>query len=73
MHDINSKVKRFRIPRELVLNSHLLYMSISPLTQGTASVPIKGLTDKRCITLNFIITLANDFLPMQIVGFQDFV
>ena len=35
--------------------------------QGTSSIPIKGLTDKGCITLNFVITLANDFLPMQII------
>ena len=27
---------------------------------------IKGLTDKRCITLNFVITLANNFLPCKL-------
>ena len=35
--------------------------------RGESSVPIKGLTDKRCITLNFVISLTNEFLPMQVI------
>ena len=31
------------------------------------SVPIKGLTDKRNITLTFAVTFTGDFLPMQII------
>ena len=30
-------------------------------------VPIKGLTDKRNITLSFTVTFTGDFLPMQII------
>ena len=32
-----------------------------------SSVPIKGLTDKRSITLTFVISLSGNFLPMQII------
>ena len=31
------------------------------------SVPIKGPTDKRNITLTFVISLAGEFLPMQVI------
>ena len=31
------------------------------------SVGIKGVTDKRAITLKFVVTLANDFLLMQVI------
>ena len=31
------------------------------------TVPIKGLTDKRNITLTFVVTFTGDFLPMQII------
>ena len=36
-------------------------------TRNSSSVPIKGLTDKRNITLTFVISLDDDFLPMQII------
>lgn len=35
--------------------------------KGSKSVPIKGLSDKRNITLNFIISLSGEFLPLQII------
>ena len=35
--------------------------------RNSSSVPIKGLTDKRNITLTFIITLSEEFLPMQVI------
>ncbi len=35
--------------------------------KGSTSVPIKGLMDKRNITLTFSITLSGTFLPMQII------
>ena len=35
--------------------------------KGEKNVPIKGLSDKRNITLTFTITLAGSFLPMQII------
>ena len=45
--------------------------SVSKMTvakPGEKSVPIKGLTDKRNITLTFAVTFTGDFLPiMQII------
>lgn len=35
--------------------------------RGERSVPIKGLTDKRNITLTFVVSLSGEFLPMQII------
>ena len=35
--------------------------------RNSSSVPIKGLTDKRNITLTFVITLSGEFLPMQVI------
>ena len=34
---------------------------------GSNSVAVKGLTDKRNITLTLLITLAGEFLPIQII------
>lgn len=36
-------------------------------TRGVKSVAIKGLSDKRNITLTFVVTLAGDFLALQII------
>ena len=61
------------IPPELVLNSDQTpssYVSVGKSTmarKGSTAIPIKGVTDKRAITLNFVVTLANDFLPMQVI------
>lgn len=35
--------------------------------KGSKSVPIQGLTDKRNITLTFVISLTGKFLPMQVM------
>ena len=35
--------------------------------KNSKSVPIKGLTDKRNMTLTFVISLAGEFLPMQLI------
>ena len=46
------------------------YVSVGKMTMATrnsSSVPIKGLTDKKNITLTFVISLNGDFLPMQII------
>ena len=73
MQDIDSKIKKYGIPPELVLNSDqtpLLYVSVGKSTmarKGSTAIPIKGVTDKCAITLNFVVTLANDFLPMQVM------
>ena len=36
-------------------------------TRNSSAVPMKGLTDKRNITLTFVISLPGSFLPMQII------
>ena len=35
--------------------------------RGSKSVPIKGLTDKHSITLNFVISLSGELLPLHII------
>ena len=71
--DIIKKVDQWNIPPELVLNSDQTpssYASVGKSTMavsGASSVPIKGLTDKKCITLNFVVTLANDLCKSSIV------
>ena len=70
---IASKIKEYEIPPELVLNSDQTpssYISVGKSTmalRGSKAIPIKGITDKRAITLTFVITLSNDFLPMQVI------
>lgn len=47
-----------------------LYVLVGKLTmppKGVKSVPIKGLTDKRNITLTFTVTLSGKFFPLQII------
>ena len=61
------------IPPELVLNSDQTpssYISVDKSTmarKGSTSIPIKCVTDKCAITSNFVVTLANDSLPMQVI------
>ena len=35
--------------------------------RGDKSVPIKGIIDKQAITLDFVMTLSNQILPMQVI------
>ena len=71
--DINSCIAVHSIPLQLVLNADRTpssYVSVGKTTMAacnSSSVPIKGLTDKRNITLTFVISLNGDFLPMQII------
>ena len=73
MQDIDSKIKKYGIPPELVLKSDQTpssYVSVGKSTmarKGSTAISIKGVTDRRAITLNFVVTLANDFLPMQVI------
>ncbi len=73
LQDIANKIKTYKIPPELVMNSDQTpssYVSVGKSTmsrKGSKSVPIKGVADKRAITLNFVVTLSNEFLPMQII------
>ncbi len=62
LQDISSKVTEYNIPPELVINADQTpssYVSVGKQTmakKGSTSVPIKGLMDKRNITLTFSIT-----------------
>ena len=64
---------KHNIPPELVLNADQTpssYVSVGRMTmaeKNSKSVPIKGLTDERNITLTFVISLAGEFLPMQVI------
>ena len=63
-------MEQYSIPFELILNADQTpssYVSVGKMTMakhGEKSVPIKGLTDKRNITLTFAVTFTGDFLPM---------
>lgn len=37
------------------------------VAHGSKSIPIAGLSDKRNVTLTFVVSLAGEFLPMQII------
>ena len=71
--DIYEKMTLYSIPPELVLNADQTpssYVSVGKVTmaaKGVKSVPVQGLTDKRNITLTFVVTFKGDFLPMQVI------
>ena len=73
LREVDETIKKYVIPPELVLNSDQTpssYISVGKSTmasRGAKSVAIKGLTDKRNITLNFVVSLSGEFLPMQII------
>lgn len=73
LREVDQNRKEFSVPTELVLNSDQTpcsYVSVGKSTmasRGSKSVPIKGLSDKRNITLTFVITLSGEFLPLQII------
>lgn len=70
---IDSTIKKYNIPPALILNSDQTpssFVSVGKSTmavRGERSIPIKGITDKRAITLNFVITMSNQILPMQVI------
>ena len=69
-NSIVNKVEEFQIPPSLVLNIDQIYskhvsMDKATMTKkGSTSLPIRGLSDKRSIT---IITLNGIFLPIQLI------
>lgn len=71
--DINRAITEHNIPPELVLNADQTpcsYVSVGRMTmaqRNSSAVPTKGLTDKRNITLTFVISLSGNFLAMQII------
>lgn len=73
LNDIHKAIKKHAIPSELVLDVDQTlssYVSVGRVTmtgKNASSVPIKGLTDKRNITLTFTISHSGEFLPIQII------
>ena len=71
--DVKEITTKYNIPPELVINADQTpssYVSVGRSTmaaRGSTSVPIKGLTDKRNITLTFVISLSGEFLPLQVI------
>ena len=71
LSSIVDTVEQYSIPFELILNADQTpssYVSVGKMTmakRGEKSAPIKGLTDKRNITLTFAVTFTVDFLPMH--------
>ena len=73
LSSIVETVEQYSIPFELILNADQTpssYISVGKMTMAKRkekSVPIKGLTDKRNITLTFAVKFTGDFLPMQVI------
>lgn len=73
--DINNSIKQYEIPVELILNADQTpssYKSVGQMTMAATnsqSVPIKGFTDKRNITLTLVTSLSGEFLPLQITRY----
>ena len=69
LRDVNQKLTLYSIPAELVLNGDQTpssSVSVGKQTMavhGSKSVPIAGLSDKRNITLTFVVSLAGEFCP----------
>lgn len=51
----------------MLIRHRLLTFLLDGHRRGSTSIPIKGLSDKRNITLTFTVTLAGEFLPLQII------
>lgn len=70
LSDIDNCIKQHKIPPELILNADQTptsYVSVGRMTMAATdsqSVPVKGLTDNRNITLTFVISLSGEFLPL---------
>ena len=73
IHQIVSNIEKHEIPASLVLNLDKTPMKYVPCgkatleKQGTTTVPIHCVSDKRTITATFTITLDGQFLPMQLI------
>ena len=73
LHDIVSNVEKHDIPSHLVMNlgqTSLKYvpgMNHTMAKKNSSSVPIIGSSDKRSITGTFIVTLDEQFIPIQLI------
>ena len=70
--DIVSKVEKYNIPDALTINldqipSYLVpFKKFTMTPKGSTNVAIYGRDNKRTITATFVITLAGEFLPIQL-------
>ena len=71
LRDIETIRKKYNIPPQLILNADQTPSSCVSIGESTLAKhgekSIKGLSDKRNITLPFVIMLAGEFLPLQIM------
>ena len=73
LYEIASRVEKYNIPKSLVINLDQTPLKLVQCGNNTlakknsSSVTIAGSADKRSITATFSITLAGDFLPMQLI------
>ena len=73
LHNIVAIVEEHEIPPDLIMNLDQTVLKYVPVLhhtmakKGAKSVSISGSADKRCITGTFVITLAGDFLPLQLI------
>ena len=71
--DIVSKVEKYNIPDALIINLDQTPSYLAPCKKftmapkGSTNVAIHGCDDKRTITATFVITLAGEFLPIQLI------
>ena len=71
--DVSRAIAQLKIPPELALNtnqtpsSYVLVERMTMASKNSSSVPNRGLTDKRNITLTFVISFSGEFSPMQII------
>ena len=72
-YDIVNKIEAHHIPAELVIAFDQTPSKFVPVgrttlaKKGTKDVPLKGMTDKRCITATFAVSLSGTFLPVQLI------
>ena len=73
LSSILETVEQYAFPPQLIFSADQTpcsYVSVGKMTmakRGDKSIPIKGLTDKRNITLTFGVSFTGEFLPMQII------
>ena len=72
-YDIVSKVEKYNIPESLIMNLDQTPSYLVPCkkftmpAKGSTNVTIHGCNDKRTITATFVITLAGELLPIQLI------
>ena len=71
LSSILETVEQYAIPPQLIFNTDQTpcsYVSVGKMTMAKkGDKKFKGLTDKRNITLTFVVSFTGEFLPMQII------